>query len=85
MSQLHTASRKVMIKYVGPIVIYKIINPHTYLLMTLDGKNLWGLFGHERLKPIILRTSEGNVSNLSKLKQIIDIGLTMASWINENL
>ena len=26
-SQLHTASRKVMIKYVGPVVIYKIIDP----------------------------------------------------------
>ena len=37
-SQLHTASRKVMIKYVGPIVVYKIIDPHNYLLMILDGK-----------------------------------------------
>ena len=37
-SQLYTASRKVMIKYVGPIVIYKIIDPHNYLLMMLDGK-----------------------------------------------
>ena len=37
-SQLHTASRKVMIKYVGPIVIYKTIDPHNYLLMKLDGK-----------------------------------------------
>ena len=27
-SQLCTASRKVMIKYVGPVVIYKIIDPH---------------------------------------------------------
>ena len=35
-SQLHTASRKEMIKYVGPIMIYKIIDPHSYLLMTLD-------------------------------------------------
>ena len=26
------------IKYVGPVVIYKIIEPHNYLLMTLDGK-----------------------------------------------
>ena len=34
--QLHTASRKVMIKYAGPNVIYKIIDPHNYLLMTLD-------------------------------------------------
>ena len=37
-SQLHTASRKVMIKYVGPVVIYKVIDPLNYLLMTLDGK-----------------------------------------------
>ena len=29
-----------MIKYVGPVVIYKIIDPHNYLLMTLDGKIL---------------------------------------------
>ena len=27
-SQLCTASRKVMIKYVGPVLIYKIIDPH---------------------------------------------------------
>ena len=31
-SQLHTASRKVMIKYLGPIVIYKIIDLHNYIL-----------------------------------------------------
>ena len=36
-SQLHTMSRKVAIKYVSPLVIYKIINPHNYLLMMLDG------------------------------------------------
>ena len=29
-----------MVKYVGPLVIYKIIDPHNYLLMTLDGKLL---------------------------------------------
>ena len=40
MSQLCTASRRVMIKYVGPVVIYKITDPHNYLLMTLDGKIL---------------------------------------------
>ena len=38
-SQLWTASHKVTIKYVCPVVIYKIIDPHNYLLMTLDGKN----------------------------------------------
>ena len=68
MGQLHTASRKVMIKYVGPVVIYKIIDPHSYLLMTFDCKILRGLFEHERLKLAMLRTSEGNVNNLSQLK-----------------
>ena len=64
-----------MIKYVGPVVIYKIIDPHNYLLMTLDGKILRGLFEHERLKPAMLRTSEGNISNLSQLKQVINVVL----------
>ena len=36
MSQLHTASRKVIIKYVRLVVLYKIIDPLNYLLMTLD-------------------------------------------------
>ena len=56
-SQLHTSSRKVTIKYVGLVVIYKIIDPHKYLLMTLGGKILRGLFEHERLKPTNIRTS----------------------------
>ena len=49
MSQLHMASREVKIKYVGLVVIYRIIDPHNYLLMTLDCKLLRGLFEHERL------------------------------------
>ena len=73
-SKLHTASRKVMIKYVGLGVIYKIIDPHNYLHMMLDGKILRGLFEHERLKPAMLRASEGNVNNLSYLKQIMNVG-----------
>ena len=39
-SQLRTNSRKVTIKYVVPLVVYKIVDPHNYLLMTLDGKIL---------------------------------------------
>ena len=30
-SQLCIASWKVTIKYVGPVVIYKIVDPHNYL------------------------------------------------------
>ena len=51
-SQLRPSSRKVAIKYIGPLVIYKIVDSHNYLyivdlhnylLMTLDGKILRGL------------------------------------------
>ena len=74
-SQLQTSSRKVVIKYVGPLVIYKIIDPYNYLLMILDGKILRGLFEHERLKPAIIRTSQGKMCTLSHLKQIVNIGM----------
>ena len=76
MRQLHTASRKVFIRYVHPIVIYKLEDPHNYLLMTFHGKFLRGLFEHKRLKPAILRISKGNINNLSQLKQVINIGLS---------
>ena len=62
-SQLRTNSWKIAVKYVGPVVVYKNIDPHNYLLMTLDGIILRGFFEHERLKPSIIRTSHGNVQN----------------------
>ena len=74
-SQLQTTSRKVAIKYVGPLVVYNTSDLHNYLLMMLDGKILRGLFEHKRLKPAIIRTSQGNVCNLSQLKQIVNVGM----------
>ena len=74
-SQLRTASRKVMIKYLGPLVVYKIIDLHNYLLLTLDGKLLRGLFEHERIKSAIIRINESNVTNLAHLKQVMSIGI----------
>ena len=60
-NQLRTAS----------LAVYKNIDSHTYLLITLDWKLLRGLFGHERLKPAVIRTNQGNVTNLAKLKQVM--------------
>ena len=74
-SQLRIASRKIMVKYVGPLVVYKIVDPHNYLLMNLDGKLLQGLFEHKRIKPAIIRTSEGNITNLAHLKQVMSVGI----------
>ena len=73
-SQLHTASRKVTIKYIGLVVMYKIIDPHNYLLITLDGRIFRGLFECERLKPANIRKSQGNIQNLMQLKLIMNAG-----------
>ena len=54
-SQLRTNSWKIAIKYVGPVVVYKIVDLCNYLLLTLDGIILKGIFEHERLKPSIIR------------------------------
>ena len=43
--------------------------------MMLDGKILRALFKFERLKPAILRTSEGNVTNLVTLRHINQYGI----------
>ena len=47
-------------------MVYKIVDPHNYLLMTLDGKILKGIFEHERLNPTVIRTNQGNVQNLAE-------------------
>ena len=62
-SQLKTNSWKIAVKYVSPVIVYKIVGAHNYLLMTLDGIILRGIFEHKRLKPTIIRTSHGNVQN----------------------
>ena len=74
-NQLKTNSWKIAIKYVGPIVVYKIVDHHNYSLMTLDGRILKGIFEHERLKPTIIRTNHGNVQNLAELRQIMNTNL----------
>ena len=71
--QLRTNSRKVSIKYVGPSVCYKIVDPHNYLCMTIDGQLMRGLFEHKRLKPAVIRTVKDNVSTLSALKKVINL------------
>ena len=66
-SQLRKTSRKFGVNYVGPLVIYKIVDPHKYLLMTIEGQLMRGLFEHERLKPATIATDRGNVKTLSEL------------------
>ena len=77
MSELRTNSRKISVKYIGPVVIYKNIDLHNYLLMILDGIMLRGIFKHERLKPAVIRTSWGNVQKLAELKQVMNVDMKL--------
>ena len=43
-------------------------------MCTLNGKLLLGLFEHEGLNTAIKRTSHGNATTLSQLKQILHTG-----------
>ena len=76
-SQLRTSSRKFSVNYVGPLVVYKIVDLHNYLLMTIEGQLMRGLFEHERLKPVILHMDKGNVRTLSELKKVMNLEITI--------
>ena len=58
-------------KSVGPLVIYKIVDPHNYLLMIPDGKILQGLFEHERLKLLTTRTGHSKINSSVQLKKVL--------------
>ena len=75
-SQLRTSSRKLGINYMGPLVIYKIVDPHNYLLMTIEGQLMRGLFEHERLKPATLPTDRCIVKPLLELKRVMNLAIT---------
>ena len=79
-SQLRTNSCKIAVKYVGPVVVYKIIDPHNYLLMTFDGIILKGIFEYERLKPAIIRTNCGNVQNLAEFRQVMNTDVKLDQY-----
>ena len=77
-NELRKSSKRLSVKYLSPVVIYEIIDPNSFLLCTLDSELFLGLSEHERLKPAIIRTSEGNVNPLPQLKQMLHAGIRFA-------
>ena len=47
----------------GPLVIYKIVDLHNYLIIKIEGGLMRGLFEHKRLKPATLPMDRGNIKN----------------------
>ena len=48
--------------------------------MTLDGVMLRGIFKHERLKPAVFRTNQGNIQNFAELKHIMNTELKLDQY-----
>ena len=72
-SQLRTLSRRFSLKYVGPLVVYGVTDPKSFLLCTLDGTLLLGLLEHERLKLVVIRTSPNNITNFPQFQQVYHV------------
>ena len=71
---LKTGSKKIACHFVGPLVIYKAISPCQFLLMSLDGLVYPHLIEETRIKPGVVRTTQGNVTTLADLKAVIRSG-----------
>ena len=74
---LQSGTRKIKSKFIGPLVIFRAISPNQFLLMSLDGFVLPLVVEDTRLKAGIVRTSRGNVTTLSQLKQVVRSGFNL--------
>ena len=70
-AMLHTGSRKIKCNFVGPLAIWKCVSPTQYILMSLDGKLYPYLIEGNRIKPGFIRTTKGNVTSMSGLRQVV--------------
>ena len=73
-AMLHTGSRKIRCNFVGPLAIWKCVRPTQFILMSLDGKLYPYLIEENRIKPGFIRTTKGNVTSMSGLRQVFKSG-----------
>ena len=71
MAMLHTGSRKIRCNFVGPLAIWKCVSPTQFILMSLDGKLYPYLIEENSTKPGFIRTTRGNVTSMSRLRQVV--------------
>ena len=70
-SALQTASKKIRMDFVGPLVIRSMVDSSHAILGTIEGQQLTGKFHVNRLKPAWVRTTAGPVNSIAKLTGIL--------------
>ena len=68
---LQTGTRKIANKYVGPLVIYKVVSPTQFILMSLDGKIYPTLIEETRIKEGSIWTTKGLIKTLAQLRRML--------------
>ena len=76
---VQSSSRKINTYYVGPLVIFKVIGPNQFLLMSLDGIIYPKLIEESRLKAGSLWTHKGKVTILAELGHALGPDMTVES------
>ena len=78
-SAVETGSRKIRCNYVGPLIIFKAVEPNQFLLMSLDGLIYLHLIEQSRLKAGTIWTTKGDVNNLADLRKALSTGLSIGA------
>jgi hypothetical protein len=60
-TELHTTNRKITLHYIGPYIIYAMLNGNNCLLVDLFGTIIRNVFHIKRLKPAYLRSGNGSI------------------------
>ena len=76
---VQTGSKKIACYFMGPLVIYKAVNPNQFILMSLAGQIYPHLIEETRIKPGSIWTTKGNVNTLAQLKAVLSAGLRIDS------
>ena len=68
-SSLQTASKKLRLDWIGPLVLQEKIDPTHFILSDLEGKILKSTFHINRIKAGFIRDSGEPISNIAKLRE----------------
>ena len=68
-TSLQSASKKLSLHLVGPLVVHTVLDNHQYALAQIDGKVLNGMFAVNRLRPAFLRTFNGVATNINAIPE----------------
>jgi len=63
------SSQKLVINYIGPLYVLRVVDENSVLLSTIDNRELSGQFHVARLKPVVLRGRQGEkLTSITQLR-----------------